>query len=152
MEMGIFLAFIGIAIMLIFSNAGSCIGTSIAGSATIGALKKREEIFGSCLVLCALPATHGLYGFGGFYIFKPYLTGSLTMFQGAAILGAGLALGIVCFFSALWQAKMIANIMSSMANGQDVFGKGLILAVFPELYAIVAFAATFLIQQLFVAV
>ncbi|NBC09320.1 MAG: V-type ATP synthase subunit K, partial [Bacteroidetes bacterium] len=30
--------------------------------------------------------------------------------------------------------------------GYDVFGKTMVLAVFPELYAIVAFAATFLIN------
>ncbi|MBO5956124.1 MAG: V-type ATP synthase subunit K, partial [Bacteroidales bacterium] len=32
-------------------------------------------------------------------------------------------------------------------NGHDVFGKTLILAAFPELYAIIAVAATFLISS-----
>jgi len=38
----------------------------------------------------------------------------------------------------------VANGIVEMSNGQDVFGKTLILAVFPELYAILAFAAAFL--------
>ncbi|MCK9305096.1 MAG: ATPase, partial [Bacteroidales bacterium] len=45
---------------------------------------------------------------------------------------------------AYYQAKVCSNGIVEMSNGQDVFGKTMILAVFPELYAILAFAATFL--------
>ncbi|MBL6988370.1 MAG: ATPase [Bacteriovoracaceae bacterium] len=143
---GIILAFIGIGIMLVLSGTGSAIGTSIGGSATLGALKKKEDAFGSFMVLSALPGTQGLYGFGGFFLIMPNLTADLTLFQGAAILGAGLVLGTTGLFSAIYQGKVCANAIAAIASGQDAFGKGMILAVFPELYAIVAFAATFLIS------
>ncbi|MBE6227206.1 MAG: V-type ATP synthase subunit K, partial [Bacteroidales bacterium] len=51
---------------------------------------------------------------------------------------------IVGFYSAIKQASLVANGINEMANGNDVFGKTLILGVFPELYAILAFAAAFL--------
>ena len=41
---------------------------------------------------------------------------------------------------------MCANGIIEIGAGYDVFGKTLILAVFPELYAIVAVAATFMIS------
>ncbi len=146
--MGMTLAFIGIGIMVGLAGCGSAIGTAIGGSATLGALKKKEDGFGSFMVLSALPGTQGLYGFGGFFILMGKLTPELTMFQGAAILGAGIALGLAGLISAIQQGKVCANAISAIAAGQDAFGKGMILAVFPELYAIVAFAATFLIGAL----
>jgi V/A-type H+-transporting ATPase subunit K len=55
-------------------------------------------------------------------------------------------LGGVGFFSAIHQGKICGNGINAIAGGHDVFGKTMILAVFPELYAIIAFAATFLIN------
>ena len=69
---------------------------------------------------------------------------SLSLNAALAVLTAGLALGIVGFFSATKQASLVANGINEMSNGNDVFGKTLILAVFPELYAILTFAAAFL--------
>ena len=69
---------------------------------------------------------------------------TLSINAALAIFAAGCALGIVGLFSALKQSSMVANGINEMANGNDVFGKTLILAVFPELYAILAFAAAFL--------
>ena len=67
------------------------------------------------------------------------------MLLGAAIFGAGLLTGFVCLFSAYYQARICANGIAAIGQGHDVFSNTLILAVFPELYAIVALAATFLI-------
>ena len=36
---------------------------------------------------------------------------------------------------------------AGIGSGHDIFGKTMVLAVFPELYAIIAFAATFLISM-----
>ena len=47
MEAGIVLAYIGLALMVGLAGVGSAIGVSIGGNATIGALKKNEEAFGS---------------------------------------------------------------------------------------------------------
>ena len=135
MEMNLFIAYIGIAVMVGLSGIGSAYGVTIAGNAAIGALKKNDSAFGNFLVLTALPGTQGLYGFAGYFMFQTIfgiLTPEITAIQASAVLGAGIALGLVALFSAIRQ-------------GHNVFSNTLILAVFPELYAIVALAATFLI-------
>ena len=140
------LAFVGFVFMIALAGTGSAIGTARGASASLGALKKKEDGFGSFLVLSALPGTQGLYGFGAFFLMLNKVGADITMFQGAAIFGAGLLMGIAGLFSALHQGTVCANAISAIASGQDAFGKGMILAVFPELYAILAFAATFLIS------
>jgi len=146
--MEITLAYIGLGIMVFLSGIGSAIGVSIGGQSAIGALKRREDAFGNYMLLSALPGTQGLYGFAGFFIINisGVLTPDITMLQGAAILGAGIMLGGVGLFSAMQQGRICGNGINAIAGGHDVFGKTLILAVFPELYAIIAFAATFLIN------
>jgi V/A-type H+/Na+-transporting ATPase subunit K len=147
------LAYIGIGVMIALAGIGSAFGVSMGGSAAIGALKKNDEAFGSYMLLSALPGTQGLYGFVGFFVINslvlpsgvPVINPDMTLLQGAAILGAGLALGPVALFSAIRQGSICANGIASIGSGYDVFGKTMILAVFPELYAIVAFAATFII-------
>ncbi len=139
--------------MIALSGTGSAIGVSIGGNATIGALKKNEEAFGSYMLLSALPGTQGLYGFAGFFIINQQMPklleaggGTLTMYQGVAILAAGLVLGLVGLISAIKQGQVCANGIAGIGSGYDVFGKTMVLAVFPELYAIVAFASTFIIS------
>ncbi|MGM0612861.1 MAG: V-type ATP synthase subunit K [Bacteroidota bacterium] len=148
------LAYLGLGIIIALPGIGSAIGVAKGGNATIGALKKKEEAFGSYMLLSALPGTQGLYGFAGFFIINNKLSQYvneagemvLTMYQGSAVLGAGLALGLVGLLSGIQQGGVSASGISGMGSGYDVFGRTMVLAVFPELYAIVAFAATFLIS------
>ncbi|MBW6460890.1 MAG: V-type ATP synthase subunit K [Bacteroidales bacterium] len=142
----IVLAYIGAGLMIGLAGIGSAFGVSMGGSAAIGALKKNQEAFGNYMVLSALPGTQGLYGFMGYFILSGFLTPEITMIQGAAILGAGLGLGMVALFSAIRQGQVCANGIAAIGSGYNVFGNTMILAVFPELYAIIAFAATFLIS------
>ncbi len=65
------LAYLGIAVMVALSGIGSAYGVSITGGATLGAMKKKPDVFGSCIALSALPATQGLYGFVGFCLSYP---------------------------------------------------------------------------------
>ena len=73
------------------------------------------------------------------------LTPEITFFQAMGTLAAGLALGFVGLLSSIRQGQVCANGVVSIGQGHDAFGNTLILAVFPELYAIVALAAAFLI-------
>lgn len=146
--MPLLLAFTGVGLMIGLAGSGSAIGVSIAGSATIGALKKRSEMFGSYIVLSAMPGTQGLYGFAAFFILQEFLTPEITLFQGTAILGAGIAMGVAGLISAINQGKVCANGIAGIGAGFDVFANSIIMGVFPELYAIVAFAGVFLIRGL----
>ena len=146
-QLPFFLAYIGMGIMLAVACIGSTFGVTIGGNATIGALKKNPDMFGSAMLLCVLPSTQGLYGFAGFFLMLNKLkemADVLTLNQGLAMCAAGLGLGIVGWYSAMRQSNLVANGINEISNGQDVFGKTMILAVFPELYAILAFACAFL--------
>ena len=152
--MNLFIAYMGITVMLALSGIGSAYGVTIAGNASIGALKKNDSAFGNFLVLTALPGTQGLYGFAGYFMFQSIfnvLTPEISVFQSMAVLGAGISLGLIALFSAIRQGQVCANGIAAIGQGHNVFGNTLILAVFPELYAIVALAATFLIGSAIVA-
>ncbi len=149
--MGYVLAMIGIGIMVGLSGAGSAIGTAIGGSAVVGMLKKKPDAFGNGMVLAALPATQGLYGFVGFIMYNGLMggfNGEVALWQGAVVLGAGIALGLAALISAIQQGKVCANGISAIGSGNDVFGNTLILAAFPEFYAILALVAAILLQGL----
>jgi V/A-type H+-transporting ATPase subunit K len=142
------LAYIGIGLMIGLPGVGSAFGVSIGGRTSIGALKKRPDAFGNYLILSALPGSQGLYGFIGFFVMNGRIAelGDLTAMQGAAILAAGIGLGLAGLFSAIKQGEVVAHGIEGIASGHDVFGRTIVLAVFPELYAIIAFAAAFLIS------
>ena len=142
-------AYTGLALMVLLSGIGSALGCAMGGNATLGAMKKNPDAFGNYMLLSALPGTQGLYGFGGFFIINSsgVISSQITMLQGVAILAAGLILGFVALFSAFYQGKVCANGIASIGEGNDVFVNTMILAVFPELYAIIAFATTFLISS-----
>ncbi|MGB4414955.1 MAG: V-type ATP synthase subunit K [Paludibacter sp.] len=141
----IILAYIGIGLMVGLSGVGSAFGVTITGNAAIGALKKNPDAFGNYMVLSALPGTQGLYGFLGYFLLQSHLTPDMTWAAAAAVFGAGITLALTGLFSAIRQGQVCANGIAGIGSGYDVFGKTLILAVFPELYAIVSLAAVFMI-------
>ncbi|MDY9918504.1 MAG: V-type ATP synthase subunit K [Proteiniphilum sp.] len=148
MDTNLLIAYTGIGLMIALSGIGSAYGVTIAGNAAIGALKKDSSKFGNFLVLTALPGTQGLYGFAGYFMFQSIfniLTPDITAIQAAAAFAAGIAMGLVGLLSSIRQGQVCANGIAAIGQGNDVFGNTLILAVFPELYAIVALAGVFLI-------
>ena len=118
------LGYLGMAIMFTLAAVGSCYGTTIAGNAAVGAMKKNPNAFGNYIILSGLPASQGLYGF------------------------ASLLVGLVNFFSSYRQGQLCANGIAAVGNGHDVGTKTLILAAFPELYGILTVAITFLVTGL----
>ncbi len=144
----IILAYVGVALMVGLAGIASAVGTAICGQSAVGAMKKNDGAFGSYMVLSALPGSQGLYGFVCFFMVTSIfnlISSDMTLLQGAAVLGIGLLVGIVNLASSIFQGKVCANGIAAIGNGHDVMGKTLILAAFPELYAILTVAATFLI-------
>ena len=121
------LAYVGVALMVGLAGVASSIGTAITGQAAVGAMKKNGGAFGSYMILSALPGSQGLYGFVCFFLVQN---------------------GLVNIAASIYQAKVCANGIAAIGNGHDVMGKTLILAAFPELYAILTVAATYLIATL----
>ena len=136
------LGYLGLGLMLGLSGIGSAIGTTIAGNAAEGAMKKNPEKFSGYMILSAMPATQGLYGFLAFII---WLTSKDVTTNGPLFFGVGLGVGIVCLLSGIRQGQVCANGIVGIGQGHDVQTNTMILAAYPELYAILALVATFLV-------
>ena len=129
--MELILGYLGLGLVLALAGIGSAIGTSIAGNAAEGALKKRPEKSGNYLVLSALPATQGIYGFVAFFMMR-----GDVLERPAVIFGVGLSVGLVCLLSGIRQGQVCANGIVGVSQGHNVFTNTLIYAALPELYAI----------------
>ena len=125
------LGYLGLGLVLALSGVGSAYGTTIAGNAAEGALKRKPEGSGNYMVLSALPATQGIYGFVAFFM----LMGKVAE-SGAMVFGIGLSVGLVCMLSAIRQGQVCANGIVGISQGHDVFTNTLIYAALPEFYAI----------------
>ena len=136
-----FLGYIGLACMLGMSFIGSAYGTTIAGNAAEGALKKNSDSATNYMVLSALPASQGLYGFVAFFL---WLSTDFAA-DGIALFAVGLASGLTFLFSSIRQGQVCANGIIGISQGHDVFTKTLIYGALPELYAILALVATFMV-------
>lgn len=139
----VILGYVGLAMMLCLAGIGSVRGTTIAGNAAEGALKKNPEKSSSYLILSAMPATQGLYGFVAFLLWPK---DAATMAQsGFLYFAVGVAVGLVCLFSAIRQGQVCANGIIGISQGHDVQTNTMIYAAYPEFYAILALVATFMV-------
>ena len=144
------LSFLGIVLMVGLTGIGSSIGVTIYGNAAIGSMKKNPDSLGQYIGLAALPSSQGLYGFVGFFMAKAALdkliaAGPVSTYAAWAILAAGIILGVVGAYSSIRQAQVCANGIQAIGNGENVFSATMVMAVFPELYSILALLVTILI-------
>ena len=146
MEINILLAYIGIALLTGGSLVASAIAVAICGRTVIGALKKRPESFGTYMLLCALPTSQGIYGILGFFLLQGFLTPDVTLLQASALLSLGLIVGAVGIFASIGQAKICANGIEATASGHNVWARTMVMAVFPETFAIFALLVMFTVM------
>lgn len=134
------LGYLGLGLMLGLAGVGSAYGTTIAANAAEGALKKNKEKSSAYMILSALPATQGLYGFVAFLMLRELVaTNPMLLF------GIGLGTGIVFLLSAIRQGQVAANGISSIAAGNDVLTNTMIYCALPEFYAILALVGALMI-------
>ncbi|MBR5854256.1 MAG: ATPase [Paludibacteraceae bacterium] len=136
------LGYLGWGLMLGLSGIGSAYGTTIAGNAAEGALKKNKEKSSSYMILSALPATQGLYGFVAFLMWmsKDFAADGLKLFA------IGLVVGVVFLISAIRQGQVCANGIAGIAGGHDVQTNTMIYAALPEFYAILSLVAALMLN------
>ena len=140
MDLNILLGYLGVGLMLALAGIGSCYGTTIAGNAAEGALKKDASKSAGYMILSAMPASQGLYGFVAFMTF-----GEVTAENALLKFAMGISVGLVLLLSAIRQGQLCANGIAGMAQGHDVQTNTMIYAALPEFYAILALVATFLV-------
>lgn len=129
------LGYLGLGLVLALAGIGSAYGTTIAGNAAEGALKKKPEGSGNYMVLSALPATQGIYGFVAFFMMLSKVQAD-PVTAGPVVFGIGLSVGLVCMLSAIRQGQVCANGIVGVSQGHNVFTNTLIYAALPEFYAI----------------
>ena len=113
--------------------AGSAIGLAIAGSAACG---MRPEARNSGLAVSVLPGTQGLYSFAvGYLCLQPLEEGRY-----ATVFACGMLTGIACLFSGWWQGRVCASGIQSINAERMTTAQAMLLAVFPEFYAILSLA------------
>ena len=148
--MGLAVAVLGIAIAVILPCAGSAKGTGIVGQAAAGVTAEDPEKFGKLLILEALPGTQGVYGLliGFLLMMNLGLLGeaeAITLDKGFSVLFAGLPLAIIGFVSAIAQGKVAAAGVGIVAKKPDELGKGIILSVMVETFAILGLLVSILL-------
>ena len=136
------LGYLGWGLMLGLSGIGSAYGTTIAGNAAEGALKKNKEKSSSYMILSALPATQGLYGFVAFLMWRSndFAADGLKWFA------IGLVVGVVFLISAIRQGQVCANGIAGIAGGHDVQTNTMIYAALPEFFAILSLVAALMLN------
>jgi V/A-type H+-transporting ATPase subunit K len=148
---GLALAIAGAAFAVAFAGAGSSIGVGAAGQAGAGVTAEKPELFGKVLILEALPATQGIYGFLVAFLilmFTGVLGGeplSLTVAQGALVGFAGVPVGLAGYFSGAHQGRVSAAGMGTIAKNPADMGKAMVLSAMVETYAVLGFLVSALI-------
>ncbi len=126
------LAYIGLG-MLGLGLSGSAIGLAIGGSAVTGMRAERRN---NGLAVSVLPGTQGLYSFAvGFLCFD-----ALVEERFLVVAACGIVTGLSCLFSGWWQGVVCAAGIKSINQDKMGMGQAILLAVFPEFYAILGFA------------
>lgn len=143
---GLILGSIGIFLAVALAGAGSAKGVGMAGEAAAGVVIDEPEKFGKSLVLQLLPGTQGLYGFviGLFILFR--LAVDTPVNTGFMYLASGAVIGLAGLVSAIAQGKVSVAGINILAKNEEQQAKGIIYAVMVEMYAIIAFAVSFLMM------
>lgn len=141
---GIVWAALGAVLALVLPGIGSSIGVGMAGRAAAGVIAEDPEKSGQCTVLQLLPATQGIYGFIVAFLIASnagLLSGSgasdLSAAVGRGYFFAALPIAVVGLFSAYLQSRVCCAGMNIVAK-QGEGGKGIVLAIMVETYAILA--------------
>ncbi|WP_130862947.1 V-type ATP synthase subunit K [Bacilliculturomica massiliensis] len=143
------LAYLGIAIAAI-AGIGSAYGVGIAGQAANGVVAEDPGKFGQALLLQALPGTQGIYGLLIAFLIMVKIGAlggdpkDLTIMQGAALMMAGIPIGLVGIFSGIAQGKTAASGIMLISKRPEEIAKGMVYTAMVETYAVLALLISFL--------
>jgi V/A-type H+-transporting ATPase subunit K len=129
---------------------GSAKAVGLVGEASAGLVSEDPSKFGKALLLQALPATQGIYGFitAFLILFKMgVFSGSvstLTIAQGAYFFVAALPIAVVGYVSAVKQGKVSVAGVSLLSKRPKEVGKAMTSAAMVEAFAIFALLVSLL--------
>lgn len=149
---GLAIGFLGGALACGLACAGSARGCGLAGEAGSGLLCEMPNAFGKVLIMQILPGTLGLFGLvvWFFALLQMGVFGggmdptTLSVADGLRVACACLPVAIGCFIAGPAQGRVAANSISLIATKPDEWGKGILLCITVEFYAILFLLASFL--------
>ena len=145
------MAIAGAALAAGLAAVGSAIGLALPGEAAAGLISEEPEKFGKALLLQVLPGTQGIYGFLAAMLIlqKIGLLGGevaeVSASVGWQLLFASLPIAIVGLVSGMFQGKVSAAGISTLARRPEEAGKAVILSAMVETYAVIALLVTLLV-------
>jgi V/A-type H+-transporting ATPase subunit K len=149
---GFAIAVAGAGLAAGLSAIGSAIGSGIAGEMAAGVLSEDPDKIGSMLVLQALPGTQAFYGLvtAILVLVKLQVFGTnglfdLSMEKGLSVFFACLPVIFGEIVSALWQGRVSAASMGTVAKKPEAFGKAVILPAIVETFALLALIGSIVI-------
>ena len=151
MEFGTILATAGAVVAALFAGIGSIIGVGLAGQAAAGVVSEDPDRFGSCLLMQLLPGTQGIYGM----LIAIVIASKAGLLSASGIgiatdiglryLVAGIPIAFGGLISAIYQGKVACSGINMIAKRPTESGKGMLMAIMVETYAVLALLISFLL-------
>lgn len=129
-------AIFGAAIAFLLAALGSSRGCGIAGQAAAGVVAEEPKRFAATMILQAMPSTQAIYGFVIANMILGKISGDMTLSQGLSLFIIGLPMGIVGWYSAVYQGKVATSGIHLVAKRPGGLFNAIIYATMVELFAI----------------
>ena len=142
------IALLGVALCVGLACLGSARGTGAAGEAGAGLLAEDPSKFGQVILFQVLPGSQGLYGFAIAFLTFNAIGGmgglaTLTLAQGLMFFAAAIPMAIGGL-TAIPQGRVAAAAIGMIARQEGGAGRGILLCIVVEIYALLAFVLSFL--------
>lgn len=153
LSLGQVLALFGAALAAALAGMGSAKGVAIAGQTSAGVTSESPELNSKMMILQILPGTQGIYGFliGVMILISTNALGgqmkAVEVTQGLAFIAAAIPVGLVGFYSAIYQGKVAAAGMLLVGQHPELSGKAITMTVMVETYAVLSLLVSFLIYN-----
>ena len=155
MNWGAIWATAGAVIAALLAGIGSAIGVGITGQASAGVVSENPDLSGKCLLLQLLPGTQGIYGLliAIVIMSNSGLMGDATKLAalaentayGVRFFLAGLPIAFGGLLSAIYQGKVAVAGINMVAKKPTESGKGMVMAIMVETYAVLSLLISFLL-------
>lgn len=143
---GAFFAGLGVFLAVALCGISSARGLGLVGQSAAALLKEEPEKFAQALILQLMPASQGLYGFVIGFLILTNITSDMALSTGVGYLIASLPIAVVGYFTAGNQADVAVSSMGILAKRPEENSRGIILCSMVEMYAILAFVISFILQ------
>ncbi|MBE6036471.1 MAG: V-type ATP synthase subunit K [Clostridiales bacterium] len=144
---GSFLTLLGAALAALLAGIGSTKGVGMAGEAAAGVLTENPDLFGSTLLLQALPGTQGIYGLLVAFLMMGKVSPDLTVAQGGMYLASALPIALVGLVSGIHQGRASVACMGVIAKRPDQLAKSMMYPAMVETYAVLALLISILLMN-----